>query len=452
MNVKLNLRQQNLVNILASTGIQIFHLDCLISSDEINFFVEFSSQDMFCAPGKLVQVLDSILATKTLGLGESYIKGYFSCEGGLNGLFEMLYRLAKTDDFGTLPAIDQIPNSFELQSKVLLNKAVNFSRIFQSEVATEHYDLPTQLYEYMLGKTRKYTCGDWTDLPFSESDPSLNLDIAQNQSLAYIIDQLNLGDIEKPVILDCGCGWGAIAQYLLDTKGEGNFIYIGVTIAQEQVRYNQDKFAGVGGVHFYNHSFHDSFDTILHDLGLVKVDGIPYAGSLEHAGPTSTKYILEDVWKILRPSGHVYVQIVGADHKVSLLDPFIDKYIFANTVIMSPGQVGRIIENLRAYTMVRMDNTPQYYYKTLLAWHANFQANWLEIEPHIARVLHQTGFKTVWGWKRHWEFYLLECAAFYKAGTYPQLYRFTVSKNLDPKSQRSFLYPVIRKARQYFNV
>jgi cyclopropane-fatty-acyl-phospholipid synthase len=451
MVVTLSRKQKALVNLLAKAGIQIFEGGLLVSSNKSNFYVDFYPQDIKCIPGKLTTVLDSIVATKTLGLGESYIKGHFSCEGGLNGLFEMLYRLAKTDEFGTLPAIDQIPNSFELQRKVLLNKVVNFSRIFQSQVATDHYDLPTQLYEYMLGKTRKYTCGDWTGLSFLVSMPDQNLNQAQKQSLAYIIDQLNLDGIEKPVILDCGCGWGAIAQYLLETMGEGNFIYIGVTIAQEQVRYNQEKFTGVSGVHFYNHSFHDSFDNILRDLGFTKVDGVIFLGSLEHAGPTSTKYILEDIWKILRPGGHVYVQIVGADHKVSLLDPFIDKYIFANTVIMSPGQVGGIIENLRAYTMVRADNTPQYYYKTLLAWHANFQENWVEIEPHISSVLHQTSFKTVLEWKRHWEFYLLECAAFYKADTYPQLYRITLRKNLDPKSQRSIVYPMIRAARQYFN-
>jgi cyclopropane-fatty-acyl-phospholipid synthase len=452
MSVRLNSRQQSLVDILASVGIQVFEYNCLVAASEIKFSVEFNSQGIFCSPGKLVKVLDSILATKTLGLGESYIKGYFSCESGLNGLFDVLYRLAKTDEFGTLPAIDQIPNSFELQRKVLLNKAVNFSRIFQSQVATDHYDLPTQLYEYMLGKTRKYTCGDWTDLQFSESDPSFNLDIAQNQSLSYIIDQLNLGGIEKPVILDCGCGWGAVAEYLLDTFGEGEFTYIGVTIAEEQVKYNQKVFEGREGVYFYNHSFHDSFDTILLSLDLSQVDGVIFLGSLEHAGPTSTKYILEDVWKILRPGGQVYVQIVGADRKVSLLDPFIDKYIFANTVIMSPGQVGDIIQNLRAYTMVLMDNTPQYYYKTLLAWHANFQANWEHIEPFIAAILHKTGHASTLEFKRLWEFYLLECAAFYKAGTYPQLYRFTVRQNLDPKNQRSILYPVLRKARQYFNI
>jgi cyclopropane-fatty-acyl-phospholipid synthase len=452
MRVKLNYKQQVLVNTLASAGIQVFDDNCLISSSEAKFFVEVNSQDIICNHRKPTNVLDSILAVKTLGLGESYIKGYYSCDGGLNGLFEMLYRLAKTDDFGTLPAIDQIPNSFDLQRKVLLNKAVNFSRIFQTQVAKNHYDLPTQLYECMLGQTRKYTCADWTDILFDETNPNQNLDAAQNQSLDYIVDQLNLGGIEKPVILDCGCGWGAVAQYLIDTKGEGNFTYIGVTIAEEQVRYNQDKFAGVSGVYFYNHSFHEPYTTILANLSLTQVDGVIFLGSLEHAGPTSTKYILEDIWKIVRPYGQVYVQIVGADHKVSLLDPYIDRYIFANTVIMSPGQVGDIIQKLRAYTMVRIDNTPQYYYKTLLAWHANFQANWVKIKPHIARVLHQTGFKSVWEWKRHWEFYLLECAAFYKADTYPQLYRITLRKNLDPKSQRSILYPVIRKANQYFNI
>jgi cyclopropane-fatty-acyl-phospholipid synthase len=425
-------------------------VDILIT-DSINLN-NSQPQDILCKPGMLTTVLDSILATKTLGLGECYFKGYFDCYGGLDGLFEMLYRLAKTDEFGNLPVINQIQNSWNLRRKVILNKMLNFSRINPFQVAQEHYDLPVELYKLMLGKTRKYTCGDWSDIP-SDLNEVDALDYAQNQSLAYIIQQLNLGDVEKPVILDCGCGWGAIAKYLIDTMGEGNFIYIGVTISREQVNYNKSEFASKSGVHFYNHSFHDPFDFILAEVGVVSVDGVIFLGSLEHAGPTSTMYILEDIWKIVRPNGQIYIQIVGAEHEVALLDPYIDKYIFANTVIMSPAQVGQIIENLRAYRLIRMDNTPQYYYKTLMAWHSNFKANWCHIHPATkASLTKGDSFENILQWKKHWEFYLLECAAFYKANSYPQLYRITLKKNLNPNSQKSILYPVVRHIRRYLNI
>jgi cyclopropane-fatty-acyl-phospholipid synthase len=468
MRISLNRKQQKLINLFASVGIyvliEVYNTNSDLIETEIlpptdsnllRIYRRPKEADLVCSSLTIKQVLNSILKSKTLGLGESYIKGLFTCQN----LEMMLNLLAKTDEFGSVPVIDKIPNSLSLVNQVLLNKVFNFSYFKQLQVAEKHYDLPDVLFtgingEFtgMLGETLKYTCGDWKDVHnYYDSESSLNS--AQKNSLQYIIDQIGIHNTPGiPVILDCGCGWGSVPKYLLETMGEGNFIYIGVTIAQNQVDSCKARFEGKKGIHFFNHSFNDPFEPILARLGIEKVDGVIFLGSLEHAGPANTKSILANIRQIVIPGGKIYIQIVGSDHPTPLLDPYIWKYIFPNTVIMSPGQIGSIIENNRLFRLVKMDNIYHDYYRTLMAWNFIFQKNWFLYEEYIANILDDTSFATTEEWKRHWEFYLLLCASFYQAGTYPQLYRITLETNLNTVDQNSWKQSFVKTTRKFLNV
>ena len=81
-----------------------------------------------------------------------------------------------------------MPNSLPLVLEQLLYKFFNISLI--KEVAKKHYDLPTELYEGFLEESIKYTTSDWTDL---EQIPE-NLTAAQEQNLAYWVDELQIQD------------------------------------------------------------------------------------------------------------------------------------------------------------------------------------------------------------------------------------------------------------------
>ena len=392
-------------------------------------------QDLiFTNYSNMIDTINAIFLTKTLGLGDSYINGLFECED----LFGMLLRLAQTNQYGGLPLIDKIPNSPQLILQVLQNKFLDLPQMNPFEVAKVHYDLPPELFVGvegafggMLGSTRKYTCGDWSSL---DAIPA-NLDLAQQNSLSYIKNQLNLYGKNNPVILDCGCGWGAVPEFLNQTLGVGKFTYIGISISEPQIKTCKKLFAGQNHINFVNYSFNDPLLPLLRQFGYESVDAVVFLGSLEHAGTKGSEEILERARSIIKHDGRCYVQIVGADHKTALADPYMNKYIFPNFVIMSPIQVGQIIEKNRYWRLETITNTPQCYANTLLAWHANFERDWEHIAGYIKPILQQTPFETLDQWKRHWEFYLLLCAAFYKAGTYPQLYRITLSPNLNRNSK-----------------
>ena len=395
----------------------------MLSSQDIHVLTEREALsgakpwDIVCQNEKRNEVLKKFSKFKTLGLGDTYVKGLWHCER-IDLLFKRLFDLnldAKSNSI-----MFEMPNSLALVAEQLLYKFLNISLIKQRDVAKKHYDLPTELYEGFLGETMKYTTGDWTGL---DRTPE-NLNTAQEQNLAYWVDELQIQDGD--VILDCGCGWGALPQYLATRF---KLTYIGITISDVQIDYCRSKFAGVANYFFYNHSFHDDFAEILRQSGVEAIDKCIFLETIEHGGTKNWSNILKNVRRVMSQDGLLGIQTIGADHPNLVCDPYINRYIFQHLSIGSPSELGRAIESDRAFIKLKENNIAQHYPATLRAWHHYFQTNWSNIEPHITKIIDSTPFAITAEWKRHWEFYLLFCVGVFEAGTYAQDYQLTAKPN-----------------------
>jgi cyclopropane-fatty-acyl-phospholipid synthase len=64
----------------------------------------------------------------------------------------------------------------------------------------QHYEVPTQFYQYCLGKNLKYSSGYWK--------PGVNdIDTSEDDMLALTCERAELQDGMD--ILELGCGWGS---------------------------------------------------------------------------------------------------------------------------------------------------------------------------------------------------------------------------------------------------
>jgi len=98
------------------------------------------------------RVYDRIKAEGSLGLGESYMEGWWDC----NNLDQFFYKLF----LAKIP--EKVGFSIPLVLGVIATKIFNLqkkSRAFQ--IAERHYDLDNKLFSAMLGKTMAYSCGYW---------------------------------------------------------------------------------------------------------------------------------------------------------------------------------------------------------------------------------------------------------------------------------------------------
>lgn len=319
----------------------------------------------------------------SLGLGESYMDGWWDC----GRLDEFFYRILKAD-LGK-----QVKINLGLAVQIIHNSMFNRQDKKRAlEVGEEHYDLGNDLYAAMLDRRMTYTCGYWR----AASD----LDEAQEHKLELVCRKLYIRPGER--LLDIGCGWGSLCRYAAERHGAET---VGVTISKEQVAWGMRAAAELP----VEIRFQDYRDVE------GEFDKIASLGMFEHVGYKNHRQFMEKAHANLKRGGLFLLHTIGSNVSALANDPWIDKYIFPNGVLPSIRQIGRAIEGL--FVMEDWHNFGTDYDQTLLAWHANFVRGW-------------PGLKAKYGdrFYRMWTYYLLSCAgAFRSRGI--QLWQIVLSKD-----------------------
>lgn len=130
-----------------------------------------------------------ILHEGSLGLGESYMDGWWDCDR----LDIFFYKILRAKLY------KKVPHNL----KNIIRLAIAKFRNLQTKkrawiVGEEHYDLGNDLFSLMLDPYMQYSCAYWKDTD--------RLEQAQENKLDLICRKLDL----KPGmrVLDIGCGWG----------------------------------------------------------------------------------------------------------------------------------------------------------------------------------------------------------------------------------------------------
>jgi cyclopropane-fatty-acyl-phospholipid synthase len=152
-----------------------------------------------------------ILAQGSLGVGESYMDGWWDCDR----LDEMFYRVLRAD-------IERKVLTWRNTLWVLEAKLINLqkpSRAFH--IGRQHYDRGNDLFRKMLDSRMIYSCGYWKD--------ATTLDEAQEAKLDLVCRKLQLEPGMR--LLDIGCGWGGTAQFAAERYGVSA---VGITVSEQQ--------------------------------------------------------------------------------------------------------------------------------------------------------------------------------------------------------------------------
>ncbi|MGB7801484.1 cyclopropane fatty acyl phospholipid synthase [Buttiauxella sp.] len=311
-----------------------------------------------------------VLQEGTLGLGESYMDGWWDCER-LDIFFHNAIRAGLEN---------QLPHHLKDTLRVAAARIINLqSKKRAWIVGKEHYDLGNDLFSRMLDEHMQYSCGYWKD--------ATTLSDAQNAKLKMICDKLQL----EPgmTLLDIGCGWGGLAEYAARHYGA---VVHGVTISAEQQKMAQDRCIGLDV-------------TILlqdyRDLDM-QFDRIVSVGMFEHVGPKNYRTYFDVADRNLKPEGIFLLHTIGSNKTDNTVDPWINKYIFPNGCLPSVSQIAQASEG--HFVMEDWHNFGADYDKTLMAWHERFQNTWPEIANNYSERF-----------KRMFSYYLNACAGAFRA-------------------------------------
>jgi cyclopropane-fatty-acyl-phospholipid synthase len=310
-----------------------------------------------------------VLSQITLGLGESYMDGWWDCDK-LDGFFSRVIRAQIQND---------IKKNWGLVYQVMLARVLNLqSRNRAFQIGEKHYDLGNELFINMLDKRLVYSCAYWQD--------AQNLDIAQENKLELICRKLGLKPGMK--VLDIGCGWGSFGKYAAEKY---RVKVVGITVSKEQVELARTLCVGLP-VEIRLQDYRDVNE---------KFDRVVSVGMIEHVGYKNYRIYMEVVRRCLDADGLFLLHTIGGNKSVKSVDPWINKYIFPNGMLPSIQQLSRSVEGL--FVVEDWHNFSADYDKTLMAWYANLEKNWDNLKSKYDERFY-----------RMWKYYLLSCAGSFR--------------------------------------
>jgi cyclopropane-fatty-acyl-phospholipid synthase len=242
-----------------------------------------------------------------------------------------------------------------------------------------HYDASNAFYELWLDKEMVYTCAyftDWHD----------DIDKAQHDKLDMVCRKLRLKPGE--ILLDLGCGWGGLVMFAAQHYGARAY---GVTLAEEQARYAQEKIKRLG--------LEDRAKVECKDYAAVEgvYDKVAAICILEHVGIDHFEVFYRTVRRSLKPGGLFLNQSIARpakrdDRTFRKKNPdyaALTKYIFPGAEL---DYIGRTVSNLERYGFEVHDVEAwrEHYQRTCKIWHdrllANYDAAVREVGPITTRL------------------------------------------------------------------
>lgn len=323
-----------------------------------------------------------VLAESALGLGESYMDGWWECEA-IDQLIDKLLR-------GDLEYA--VKGNWKIALHLFRAKYLNLQKVSRSfQVGQQHYDISNKLYTAMLDKRLNYTCGYWKNAD--------NLDDAQEAKLDLVCRKIGLEPGMK--VLELGCGFGAFAGFAAEKYGVS---VTGVTVSKRQAEYGNERYKDL------------PVELKLMDYRDVegKYDRVISIGIMEHIGYKNYETYMKVVNKTLKDGGISFFHTIGRNDSATTVNAWMGKYIFPNGVLPSIEQLAKAVD--QHFVIEDLHNFGPDYDRTLMCWYDNFENAWDDLKSDFDERF-----------RRMWHYYLLSAAGGFRARQ-TQLWQFVITR------------------------
>ncbi len=338
------------------------------------------------------KALSMAVSRGDIGFGEGYMQGLWSTPN-LSALLRLL--TANRESIASAiygqwwaTVMDQLRHLLRSNRKAQSRKNI-----------AAHYDLGNAFYSTWLDPTMTYssalfdTTGGW--------DREVDLMAGQHRKMDRAIGQLALDPTDPGQrVLEIGCGWGGLAQRLLQRHA---CQYKGLTLSTEQQSWAQSHLQSCDATHRWSIALQDYRD----EAG--QFDGIVSIEMFEAVGERYWDAYFSTLAKCLTPTGRAVIQtIVIRDRLFERYrrgTDFIQRYIFPGGMLPS-ASVFETHAHRHGLRVMDRFHFGQDYGRTLAEWLKRFDAQ----RPAIDALGFDLRFQ------RMWRFYLAYCEAGFAEG------------------------------------
>jgi cyclopropane-fatty-acyl-phospholipid synthase len=312
-----------------------------------------------------------------MGVGEAYINGLELPDPVLRSLFDTFMPIF----FKHFPAL-LAPYEWVLEETDHLAEG-------SKELMKLQYDLPQGMLNQMLGDGEliypKYSMGLW-------EKGANSLEQSQVDMLDDIIEKLEIQDGDN--ILDFGCGWGCVANYILSKFP--NVRFTGLNLSHEQCNYMRQKmhdpksYLSSGRFTLIEGDLNDAhFDE--------KFDKILSVGVFCHVGNLTQSF--KTLASFLKPNGKFFLHIITVRTPNNISSAYTHKYIFPHGRYWSFDAVPRYSKDLKTVKRWYLNGTN--YSQTFVAWLKNFDESYASSKD-LDYGIEFSRFRRIWRFYLIW--------------------------------------------------
>lgn len=338
---------------------------------------------------------DLILFRDPIRLAEAYFDGAIEVEGDFDAALGLRYYLENLK----LPLRNKLGLALRALSLAAGERRQSLAFWRDSARPVEnnpdsiafHYDVSNHFYRLWLDERMVYSCAYF-------EYPDTDLGIAQCAKLDHICRKLRLHPGE--VMLDIGCGWGALVCWAASHYGVQAH---GITLSRNQYEHACNEVRRLG--------LQDKVTIELRNYrDLPKVptyDKVSSIGMFEHVGLKNLPEYFATVRSVLKPGGLFLNHGITSDEpgwQRGVSSDFINRHVFPDGELDTVSNIQQCMETA-GFEIFDVEGLRAHYAMTLRHWVSRLEAN------HEAAV-RLVGERTY----RIWRLYMTGCALQFEQG------------------------------------
>ena len=291
---------------------------------------------------------------------------------------------------------DETVGDEELQQRKFINLVNELKSspiaVNTADANEQHYELPTEFFQYCLGKNLKYSSGYW--------NPGVkDIDTSEDDMLALTCQRAELQNGQN--VLELGCGWGSLSLYMAAKYPNSKFTVVSNSATQKVFIDHTAAKRGIQNLTVLTADMNtftiaDSFDRV------VSVE------MFEHM--RNYQLLLAKVASFLKPEGKLFVHIFTHKtlaYKYEVIDEsdWMSKYFFTGGIMPSNHLFFYFNDDLNIAKHWVVNGTN--YGKTSEAWLSNMDKHKKEIMPILENTY---GKDQAVKWWVYWRLFYMACA------------------------------------------
>ena len=270
-----------------------------------------------------------------------------------------------------------------------------------AEANEQHYELPPDFFEEILGDRLKYSCGYWKEF-MSPQDCAKQLNRTEEAMLELTCSRADLEEGQK--ILDLGCGWGSLSIYMAEKYPCSQITALSNSAAQIDyiTSLAQDKEL-------------DNLKAVTADINTYRSDNnfdrIVSIEMFEHM--RNYQDLMNKLRRFLTAEGKLFVHIFSHHtypftyvNKSS--SDWMTRYFFAGGTMPSQDLLHYFLNGFSLENQWAVSG--KHYQQTLEAWLYKMDRRQKKIWPIFLEVY---GEEEASKWWNYWRLFFLSCAEFF---------------------------------------